>query len=122
LIPAGVRIFVCTAPVNMRYGFDRLAQMARERIGHDPVEGGALFIFAGRKARRLKILWFEGRGLCMLYKRLHRAIFEMPLGEGDAGSVRIDAAGLARLLAGVPREDRRRRIDIGSRATVVGKA
>jgi transposase len=102
----------------MRYGFDRLAQVARERIGQDPVEGGALFIFSGRKATRLKVLWFEGRGLCMLYKRLHQAIFEMPLGEDAAGSVRIDAAGLARLLAGVPREDRRRRVDIG----VVGKA
>jgi hypothetical protein len=32
VIPAGVRFFVCTQPVDMRYGFDRLAQVARERI------------------------------------------------------------------------------------------
>ena len=118
MIPPGVRIFVCAAPVDMRLGFDRLAQVARERIGHDPVEGGALFVFSGRKATRIKVLWFEGHGLCILYKRLHRAVFELPLGQDGAASVRIDAAGLGRLLAGVPREGRRQKIF----AVPVGKA
>ena len=108
MIQVGVRIFVCTAPVDMRYGFDRLAQVARERLGHDPVAGGALFVFAGRSATRLKVLWFEGHGLCILYKRLHRAVFELPLGESGGASVRIDAAALGRLLAGAARENRRR--------------
>lgn len=109
MIPAAVRIFVCTAPVDMRLGFDRLVQVARERIGQDPLAGGALFIFAGRKATRLKVLWFEGHGLCILYRRLHRAFFELPVGSEGSLSVRIDAAALARLLAGVPREGRSRR-------------
>ena len=66
MIPAGVRIFVGTEPVDMRLGFDRLAQLARERMGCDPVEGGALFVFAGRAATRLKVLWFDRNGLCLL--------------------------------------------------------
>jgi transposase len=74
VIPAGVRIFLCTEPVDMRYGFDRLSQVARDRMGQDPVAGGALFVFAGRGATRLKVLWFDRNGLCMLYKRLHRAV------------------------------------------------
>lgn len=111
MIPAGVRIFVCTAPVDMRLGFDRLIQVARERIGHDPGAGGALFVFAGRRGTRVKVLWFEGHGLCILYKRLHRAVFELPMGPEGAASVRIDALALSRLLAGVPREDRRRKND-----------
>lgn len=93
----------------MRLGFDRLAQVARERIGQDPVAGGALFVFSGRSATRLKVLWFEGHGLCILYKRLHRALFEMPLGSSGELSVRIDTAALAKLLAGVPREGRGRK-------------
>ena len=109
MIPAGVRIFVCTVPVDMRLGFDRLALVARERIGHDPVAGGALFVFAGKKATRLKVLWFEGHGLCILYKRLHRAVFDLPAGNDGGVSVRIDGAALATLLAGVPREARSRR-------------
>ena len=96
----------------MRFGFDRLAQVARERIGQDPVAGGALFVFAGKKATRLKVLWFEGHGLCILYKRLHRAVFELPSGQDGGASVRIDAAALGRLLAGVPREGGRRKNDI----------
>jgi transposase len=108
VIPAGVRIFLCTEPVDMRYGFDRLSQVARERMGQDPIAGGALFVFAGRGATRLKVLWFDRNGLCMLYKRLHRAIFDLPAVNGNTGSVHIDAAALARLLAGVERPSRRR--------------
>ena len=52
MIPGGVRIFVCVEPVDMRLGFDRLAQVARERIGRDPVDGGALFVFGGRAGNR----------------------------------------------------------------------
>jgi transposase len=111
VIPVGVRIFVCTAPVDMRLGFDRLVQVARERIGHDPVVGGALFVFAGKSATRIKVLWFEGHGLCILYKRLHRATFEVPLGTDGAVFVRFDATALAALLAGVPRSGQRRKND-----------
>jgi len=107
VITAGVRIFLCTEPVDMRYGFDRLAQLARERIGQDPVAGGALFVFAGRGATRLKVLWFEGHGLCVLYKRLHRATFELPVGASGELSLRIGGMALAKLLAGVARNARR---------------
>jgi transposase len=78
VIPGGVRIFVCTAPVDLRHGFDRLAQTARERVGTDPMSGGALFVFANKRATRLKVLWFEKNGFCLLYKRLHQALFELP--------------------------------------------
>jgi transposase len=106
MIPGGVRIFVCTEPVDMRQGFDRLAQTARDRVGRDPVDGGALFVFANRRATRLKLLWFERNGLCLLYKRLHRAVFELPAAAIGSATVHIDASALAKLLAGVPRADR----------------
>jgi transposase len=106
VIPTGVRIFLCTEPIDMRHGFDRMAQTARERVGQDPQQGGALFVFANRRATRLKILWFERNGLCVLYKRLHRAIFELPAAATGSRSIIIDGAALARLLAGVAREAR----------------
>lgn len=109
MIPAGVRIFICTQPVDMRYGFDRLAQVARERVGQDPVEGGALFVFAGKAATRIKVLWFDRNGLCLLYKRLHEAVFELPAAANGAASIHIDGAALARLLAGVAKQEKRRR-------------
>jgi hypothetical protein len=39
MIPSGVRIFVCVEPVDMRLGLDRLAQVARERVGRNLVGG-----------------------------------------------------------------------------------
>ena len=104
MIPSQVRIFVCTEPVDMRQGFDRLAQAARERVGQEPQQGGALFVFANRGATRLKVLWFERNGYCMLYKRLHRAVFELPLAGAGAASVHINSTALSKLLAGRPRE------------------
>jgi len=108
VIPPGVRIYVCTEPQDMRRSFDGLALAARERLGLDPVEGG-LFVFASRRANRLKCLWFDRDGSsCILYKRLHRALFVLPR-RGDAASVRIDGAQLAEILMGVPITSRRRR-------------
>ena len=109
MIPAKVRIFVCTEPVDMRHGFDRLALAARERVGQDPQQGGSLFVFANRSANRLKVLWFERNGFCMLYKRLHRAGFDLPVVSAGTASVHIDSAALAKLLVGTPRASKRLR-------------
>jgi transposase len=108
VIPAAIRIFVCTEPVDMRHGFDRLMLAAREKTQHDPQQGGALFVFANRGATRIKVLWFERHGCCVLYKRLHRAVFELPVSAG-AASLHIDSAALARLLAGTERASKRSR-------------
>lgn len=109
MIPASVRIFVCTEPQDMRRSFDGLALAVRERLGEDP-QSGALFCFANKGMNRLKILWFDTNGYCLLYKRLHRALFVLPGSreQEKKGSVRIDGAMLAKLIAGVAREGRRR--------------
>jgi len=109
MIPGEVRIFVCTEPIDMRFGFDRLAAAVRERVGQDPLSGG-LYIFANRGATRLKLLWFDRNGLCILYKRLHRAVFDLPMAPDGSRSVLLNHSALGALLAGVerPRPIRRR--------------
>ena len=104
MIPAHVRIFVCTAPVDFRRGFDGLALAARERLGEDPRAGG-LFLFTNRRATGVKIVWVERTGCCLLYKRLQQARVVLPAGAGPG--VRIDGAQLARLQEGAPRPARR---------------
>jgi transposase len=96
VIPADVRIFLCTEPVDMRKSFDGLTGAAREHLQRDPDQGN-LFVFVNRRSNRLKVLWLDGLGYCLLYKRLHRALFRLP-----EGRARIDGAQLAKLLAGVP--------------------
>jgi len=108
MIPAHVRIFLCTEPVDMRRSFDGLALAARERLGKDPREGG-LFAFVSKRSNRLKVLWFDRNGYCLLYKRLHRALFRLP-GGGDGIAVQIDGGALAKLLEGVPAPASRARV------------
>ena len=109
MIPADVRIFVCTERQDLRKSFDGLALAARERLRMDPLEGG-VFVFTNKRTNRLKVLWFDRNGYCLLYKRLHRAVFVLP-SKGDAISVRIDGAELARILAGAPSRRARRLLD-----------
>lgn len=107
MIPAGVRVYVCTEAIDMRRSFDGLALAAREQLGHDPQQGG-IFVFANRRRNRLKLLWFDRNGFCILYKRLHRALFELPQ-EGNDAAVVVDGRALAKIIAGVPKPERRRR-------------
>jgi transposase len=107
MIPASVRIFVCCEPQDLRRSFDGLALAAKERIGEDP-QSGALFCYVNKRFNRLKILWWDRNGYCLLYKRLHRALFRIPQGEPlSASAIRLSGAQLAELIAGVARERRR---------------
>lgn len=108
MIPAVTRIFLCTQPVDMRLGFDRLAQAVREQLQQDPLDG-SLYLFANRGASRLKVIWFERHGCCVLYKRAHRAVFELPRSATGEPGLRLDARALATVLAGVPRPPREKR-------------
>jgi len=87
----------------MRRSFDALALAVRERLALDP-ESGALFVFASKRSNRLKVLWFDHNGYCILYKRLHDALFELPdTTASDRPLVAINAHSLATILRGVPK-------------------
>lgn len=105
-LPASVRIYVCTQPVDMRRSFDGLVQLTREVIGQDPLSGH-LFLFRSRRGDRLKLLYWERDGLVIWYKRLEQGTFAFPV--GDAGSVELSATELALLLEGIEPASVRRR-------------
>lgn len=107
MLPAAVRVFVCTEPQDMRRSFDGLARATREVLGKDP-QGGALFVFFNKRANRAKVLWWDRNGYCLLYKRLHRALFRVPPGDADGAALRIDGRELATFLAGIDKEATRR--------------
>ena len=108
MLPASVRILICMEPQDFRRSFDGLALATREVLGEDP-QSGALYAFINKRANRLKILWWDTNGYCLLYKRLHRALVRLPSAEPGRAAVQIDARGLAALLQGVVRERRRSR-------------
>ena len=107
MLPSSVRILVCTVPQDMRRSFDRLAEVVREVLGEEP-QSGALYVFIGKRPTRVKVLWWDRNGYCLLAKRLHQALFQMPSAGDDRAAIRIDAAALAQLLAGVARDVKKR--------------
>jgi transposase len=114
MIPVGVAIYVALEPIDMRFSFDRLSGLAKEQVGYD-ARTGSLFIFPGRRRDALKVLFFDGSGMCVFYKRLDRGTYRIPepTTEG-ARHVEIDDATLEALLDGIevaedaPRGGRRR--------------
>jgi transposase len=100
VIPAGVRIFAAAAPVDMRLGLVGLAEAAKAQLAEDP-RSGTLFVFVNRRGDRLKLLWHDRTGMCLLYKALDRGHFRIPEAAPEAKSVAIDAAELAAILEGV---------------------
>ena len=105
MIPAGVEIYVALEPVDMRLSFDRLSGLALERVGYD-ARSGALFIFFGKRRDALKVLFFDGVGMAILYKRLDRGTFRVPEPPvKTAKHVEIDDGALEALLDGIDVND-----------------
>jgi transposase len=100
MIPRGVEIFVGIEPIDLRWSFDRLSGVAEERMGRG-ARSGALFIFFGKRRDALKVLFFDGSGMCQFYKRLDKSTFRVPEVQGDATSIAIDERALDDLLDGI---------------------
>jgi transposase len=76
MIPAGVKVLVASHPVDFRKGPDGLLALVRD-AGADPFSG-ALYVFRAKRADRIKIVWWDGTGLCLYAKRLEKAKFCWP--------------------------------------------
>jgi transposase len=103
-----LRIWLAVAAVDMRLGFDRLAQLAQSVTGQDPT-GGHLFLFRSRGGDRLKALLFEGDGYALWYKRLEAGTFRFPRVQDGQVSVQIRPSELAMLLEGIDLSSVKRR-------------
>ena len=96
----GVRIYLCTGPTDMRKGFDTLAALVRDHLGHDPLSGH-LFLFVGRGRDRIKILYWDTDGFALWYQRLEEGTFRLPAPAKAGVSVELKPSELAMLLAGI---------------------
>ena len=72
-----VTIMVATKPIDFRKGHDSLAALVKNELDRDPFTG-TVFVFRARKADRLKLLYWDGTGLVLAYKRLEEHSFAWP--------------------------------------------
>ena len=111
MLPRDTSVYLGTESIDLRWSFDILCGLVRERLDGDP-RSGALFVFFGRRGDRLKILFYDTSGYCILYKRLDRGTFRLPeIVEPGAVQVAIDPEELALMLEGLslPKKERPRR-------------
>ena len=97
-VPSGVRVWLAVGRTDMRKGFDGLAAAAQDRLTQDPFSGH-LFVFRGRRGDLIKVLWWDGQGLCLFAKRLEKGRFVWP--SPADGKVMITSAQLGMLLEGI---------------------
>jgi transposase len=87
MIPAGARVLLAAAAVDFRKGPVGLAALVRD-AGADPFSG-ALYVFRARRADRIKIIWWDGTGLCLFAKRLDEHHFHWPRIGDETGHLSV---------------------------------
>ena len=96
-VTGAARIFLYVPPTDMRRSFTGLSALVYRHLGRP--EDGSYYVFVNRRHTHVKILYFDGDGLAIWYKRLERGCFAMP--ECRDGRMELDRRRLALLLEGV---------------------
>jgi transposase len=97
-LPAGTRVWLVAGVADMRKGFDSLVAQTQTVLGQDPFSGH-VFCFRRHHGDLVRLLWWDGDGLCLFAKRLERGRFVWPRAEADV--VVLNRAQLSMLLEGI---------------------
>lgn len=109
-LPPSVRLFIARGATDMRKSFDTLAALVIEVVDEDP-QSGHLFLFVNRRRDRLKVLWWDRSGYCLLAKRLEHGRFRVfDQAVGKAGAFEMQASELALILDGIDLRGSKRRV------------
>lgn len=101
LLPRAVRVYVATAPCNLRRSFEGLTNEVRATLAMDPLSGH-VFVFLNRRRTMVKLLVWTRGGFTIVHKRLERGTFTFPRRvEPGITNVEVDAHELAMLLEGI---------------------
>lgn len=96
--PTGAHIWIAAGVTDLRRGFTGLSAIAQAVLQENPF-AGQVFVFRGRRGDLIKLLWWDGDGLCLFAKRLERGRFIWP--KADSGTVSLSRAQLSMLLEGI---------------------
>lgn len=111
---AEIKVLVATMPVDFRRQADGLAALVQEALRENPYSG-AIYVFRSKRANRVKLLWWDGTGICLLAKRLENGQFRWPA--ITDGTMPLTQAQLSMLLEGLEWSHMRPREIVRPRAT-----
>jgi transposase len=101
LLPRAVRVYMATAPCNLRKSFEGLTNEVRGALAQDPLSGH-VFVFLNRRKTQVKLLVWTRGGFTIVHKRLERGTFRFTRQvTAEAKSVEMDAHELTLLLEGI---------------------
>ena len=116
-LPTSLRVFAHRFATDMRKSFDGLCGIIEAQLGQT-VESGDLFLFFNRRRDRVKMLYFAGDSLVIVYRKLEAGTFETPRGWRDAQEkissstprgIEMRVSDLALILEGIELSSVRRR-------------
>ena len=97
-LPSGTTIWIAAGVTDLRRGFTGLSAIAQTVLEQNPF-AGHVFVFRGKRGDLIKLLWWDGDGLCLFAKRLERGRFIWP--QAEQGVVSLSRAQLSMLLEGI---------------------
>ncbi len=97
-LPPGTQVWIAAGITDLRRGFTGLSAAVQTKLEQNPFSGH-VFVFRGRRGDLIKVLWFDGDGLCLFAKRLERGRFVWP--KAESGTVSLTRAQLSMLLEGI---------------------
>lgn len=74
--------YIACGYTDMRKQIDGLAALVQTQFGQE-MDETSLYLFCGRRADRIKALYWDGTGYILLYKRLTEKRFQWPRNEKD---------------------------------------
>jgi transposase len=114
-ISSQTRIFIALEATDMRKGFDGLCGLVSDTLQQDPLSG-ALFLFINRLRDRMKVLYWDGDGLAIWYRRLEQGTFQIPATSDQHTAIEIRSDEFTMLLRGIDLSSvkRRKRFQLAS--------
>jgi len=97
-LPTGTEIWIAAGVTDLRRGFTGLSAIVQTVLEQNPFSGH-VFVFRGRRGDLIKLLWWDGDGLCLFAKRLERGRFVWP--QAENGKVPLTRAQLSMMLEGI---------------------
>jgi transposase len=109
----GKRVYLACGATDFRKQINGLAGIVEQSFKLDPFDE-ALFVFCNKKRDRIKLLFWDGDGFWLLFKRLEKGHFHWPA-EGSEPTMILTTEELQILIGGAKVELKLRRSEVAER-------
>ena len=100
LLSSQLKFYLYNHPTDMRKSFDGLFGIIKASLKLNPLSGD-IYVFMNKRRNRIKLLYWDGDGFWIFYKRLEKGTFQKPVRASENGTVNLLYNELVMLLDGI---------------------